>query len=104
MTTQRESKLSRWIMHALRDRGVWCMKIHGSEFTLAGAPDIIACVDGIFLGLEVKNPGQRHRVSARQHYVHTQVRHSGGIVEVVTSVDEAVAIVTTMRETASDQP
>jgi len=34
-------------------------KIHGSEFTRTGEPDIDACLNGRSLKIEVKQPGQK---------------------------------------------
>ncbi len=36
--------------------------------TKAGVPDIIACVDGNFVGIEVKRPETRNSVSRLQEY------------------------------------
>lgn len=84
-------------MRYLREQGVFCFKVHGSEYMMAGLPDIIACVDGYFLGIETKLPETRENTSKRQEYVHTLIRRSGGRVEVVTSVEEAWEIVASMR-------
>lgn len=94
---QPEARLSRQIMTALRARGIFCFKVHGTELVMAGLPDIIACVDGKFVALETKMPAKRANTSARQDFVHSQIRSAGGIVEVVTSVDEALAVVHRVR-------
>lgn len=88
---QAESKLSREIMKALRIEGIFCFKVHGSEHMMAGLPDIIACVEGQFLGLETKVPGKASNTSPRQDFVHGQIREAGGTAVVVTSVAEALA-------------
>lgn len=88
---QRESRLSRDIMIALRAEGIFCFKVHGSEHMMAGLPDIIACVRGRFVGLETKHPETRDNTSARQDFVHDQIRQAGGQAWVVTSVAEALA-------------
>lgn len=93
MVKQRESKLSRRIANALKEQGHFVFKVHGSEFMMAGLPDLICCARGRFIGLETKNPESRDNVSARQGYVHTLIRRAGGVAEVVTSVDEALALV-----------
>lgn len=90
---QRESKLSREIMKALRAEGWFCFKVHGSEFTMAGLPDIIVCAEGKFIGLETKLPDKRTNTSARQDYVHDKIRAAGGEAHVVSSVAEAVELV-----------
>lgn len=88
---QAESRLSRQIMTALRAEGIFCFKVHGSEHMMAGLPDVIACVEGKFLGLETKVPGKASNTSARQDFVHEQIRDSGGSAVVVTSVEQALA-------------
>lgn len=90
--TQRESRLSQKIIRALREQGVFCFKAVGGPNTYAGLPDIIACVEGIFVGLEVKHPETRDDLSPRQSYVHDQIRRSGGVCKVVCSVEEALEV------------
>jgi Holliday junction resolvase len=97
MARQRESKLSGRILTALRANGVFCFKVHGSEHMMAGLPDIVACVEGQFLGLEIKLPGEEKATSPRQDWVHGLIRQAQGRVEVVTSVQEALALVQRMR-------
>lgn len=90
---QKESRLSRQIMTALRVEGWFCFKIHGTELVMAGLPDVIVCAEGIFIGLETKNPDKRDNTSSRQDYVHDQIREAGGAAYVVTSAAEAVDVV-----------
>jgi Holliday junction resolvase len=90
---QAESKLSRKIMTALRARGWFCFKVHGSEFMLAGLPDIICCAQGLFIGLETKMPGKEKNTSARQDYVHELIQMAGGKAIVVSSVAAALEAV-----------
>ncbi len=87
---QRESKLSRHIMEGLRREGYFCFKVHGGATMMAGLPDIVVCAEGIFVGLETKNPESRNDTSARQKLVHEMIRDSGGYCTVVCSVNEAL--------------
>lgn len=48
----------------------------GGEFTKAGVPDILACVNGYFLGIELKAP--RGRPSDLQLYNLRQIDEAGG--------------------------
>jgi hypothetical protein len=91
--TQPEAKLSRKIMDELRAHGIFCFKVHGDEFMMAGLPDIIACPEGLFVGLETKLPSTRGNVSPRQAYVHSQIENSGGVARVVCSPAEALKVV-----------
>lgn len=93
MMSQAESKLSRKIMDALRAEGYFCFKVHGSEFMMAGLPDIIVCAEGRFIGLETKLPTTRGNVSPRQALVHSQIEHAGGTAQVVCSPVEALKVV-----------
>lgn len=87
---QRESKLSRKIMEALRKEGAWCIKIWGSEYMAVGTPDIIGCYRGYFFGFETKLPEKRSNTSVVQELVMGKIRKAGGCAKVVCSPDEAV--------------
>lgn len=80
-------------MTALRAQGWFCYKNHGSEYMMAGLPDIICCAEGLFIGLETKHPESREDTSVRQEYVHDLIRQAGGKAQVVTSAKEAVQVV-----------
>lgn len=89
--TQRESRLSHKIVVALnRLEETWAFKVHASEFTPAGVPDILCCHRGRFVGFETKLPESRGNVSPRQQYVHSLIRDARGVVYVVCSVKEAL--------------
>lgn len=99
MGTQPESRLQRKIQDALKVEGWFVFKVHGSEFMMAGLPDLIVCASGLFIGLEVKLPATRSNTSARQDYVHGLIRQADGVAEVVCSPEEAVRLV---RKTLND--
>jgi hypothetical protein len=83
-------------MAALEKRGVFCFKVHGGPWMMAGLPDIIACVDGDFVGLETKT--ESGHASPIQQLIHTKIRMAGGRVYVVRSVAEALSVVFQGRE------
>jgi len=60
---------------------------------MAGLPDIIVCAEGLFIGLEVKNPESRENTSLRQKYVQQKIKDAGGYAGVVTNSEEAVRAV-----------
>ena len=80
-------------MEALRAEGYFCFKVHGSEKMMAGLPDVIVCAEGLFIGLETKMPDKRTNTSARQEFVHDQIRAAKGQAVVVCSVEEALEVV-----------
>lgn len=73
-------------------------KVHGSALMPAGLPDLICCVDGEFLGIEVKTPQTKDNVSARQVYMHNKIREADGQIAVCCSIREAEAVVERMRD------
>ncbi len=85
---QPEARLSRKIRTTLEARGIFCFKIHGSGMMRAGLPDLIACVGGDFVGIEVKMPG--NKPSAIQERVHELIREAGGRVIVAYSVEQVI--------------
>lgn len=65
----------------LTDRGVWHVKYFANRMTKSGIPDILACVDGRFVAIEVK--ADRGRPSELQLWNIEQIRKSGGIAMVL---------------------
>lgn len=88
----RESNLSRSILKALHRRGGFWFKVHGHPGQRRGIPDIIGCYKGRFIGLELKVPGRRDRVTELQKQVLEEVSKAGGIGQVVTSKEEALQV------------
>ena len=87
-----ESKVTKSIMAYLKRRGVWCFKVAGGPMQQRGVPDIICCVNGSFVALEVKRPGMG-RLTELQALTIERIRDAGGVAEVVTSVEEAAAVI-----------
>ena len=89
-----EKAITDKILKALRNvtgsRG-WFKKIHGSPY-MSSLPDIIGCFDGRFVGLEVKRPSNRHGVTPGQQAELDKLSAAGGLVGVVTSVEEALTL------------
>lgn len=93
---QKESKLSREIMDALRLEGWFCWKQHGNEFVMKGIPDVIVCAEGFFIGLETKNPEDRNKENEHvrnQRRVQAKIKAAGGQAVVVCSPEEAIQVV-----------
>jgi hypothetical protein len=91
-----ETRLQRKIQDFLRDKygsDLFLFKVWGSEFQLAGLPDLLGCYKGRFVALEVKTPETRTKLSERQKYVMRLISAAGGTVGVVTSTDDADVII-----------
>lgn len=88
--SQPESRIVRVILAHLRASGAFCFKVHGSEYMMAGLPDIVGVRDGRFFGFEVKTP--IGKASERQLYVLDLIKGAGGIAGVVRSVADVEAL------------
>jgi hypothetical protein len=93
----RESVIQAGIVTRLeRMEGVWIVKYPGGTHGKGGTPDLLICVRGRFVGLEVKREGGK--VSEIQKYQGEKIRSAGGIFEVVYSVEQAVKVVERVME------
>lgn len=72
-----ETKIKRYI----KNKGGYRVKFQGNAFTEAGTPDILACVNGYFLGIEVK--AQTGKPSELQLVKINEIREAGGFAYVV---------------------
>lgn len=81
-----EKHIENQIKRYLDRLGVWYMKVHGSMYQKSGVPDILVCVNGRFVGIEVKRPGGI--VSPLQQLNIDDIHKSGGVAFVAYSVDD----------------
>ena len=91
-----ESRLQRAIRRKLtHEVGGYWLKIAGGPFQKAGVPDILGCVNGLFIGLEVKRPdrGKKSEPSELQKIEIQLINLAGGTAGVVTSPKEAIKLV-----------
>ena len=85
-----ESGIQSRIKRKLESLGVYVINIRAPS--TAGTPDLICCVEGRFIALEIKSPRSRTdtgraKLQARQA---EKIRKSGGEAYKVYSVEEAV--------------
>lgn len=72
-----ENKIKKY----LKDKGCYCIKFFANSFTKAGVPDLIACVNGYSLWIEVK--AQNGHPSELQLHNVEQIRKAGGFAYIV---------------------
>jgi hypothetical protein len=77
----------------------WIFKVAGGPYQVAGVPDLLVCVRGLMVGLEVKNPqpGEtpehaRNRATPGQRIQIERINRAGGVADVVVSVAEALGV------------
>lgn len=68
-----ENKIKRY----LKDHDCWYVKYFANRMTKSGVPDILACVNGYFIAIEVK--ASNGHPSDLQIWNRDQIRKSGGI-------------------------
>ncbi len=81
-----EQTIQRRILEYLTTQG-WAVKI--VTCNKRGTPDILACIEGRFVAIEVKAP--RGRLSKVQEVQLAKIERAGGITIVARSVDAVIA-------------
>jgi Holliday junction resolvase len=79
-----EQDIQKKIIKYLEMQDAFCFKVIAANKN--GIPDIIACVDSVFYGIEVKKPGGR--VSKIQEIQLSRIEAAGGVKLVAYSVDD----------------
>lgn len=94
-----ETQLTGQIVKAVKQEypEIWTLKTHGSGYQRVGVPDLIFCIRGQFVAVEVKHqkPGEsvEHllgRVSVRQRDELDAVHGAGGIAIVAWEIEHVL--------------
>ena len=85
-----EGTIRRAVIKELRRRGVYHIPYPAGPYARRGVPDLLACIGGRFVGLELKRPGAEP--SPHQLLEHGRIEAAGGSVFVVRSVADLVQI------------
>jgi Holliday junction resolvase len=72
-----EKQFENKIKDYLRSRGAWVFKVAGGGFQRSGIPDLLCCLNGKFLAIEVK--AERGKPSDLQLWNIEKIRQSGGV-------------------------
>lgn len=81
-----ENEIKKW----LTSIGSYFIKVHGSAFMPPGIPDILACVNGFFIGIEVKRPGAKREQSEAQKVHEHNILKAKGLYLLVDSLEETM--------------
>lgn len=92
-TKSAEKTVENRIKDYLFGKGYLYFKVHGSKFMVPGISDIIACICGRFVAIEVKAPGLKHTESEQQKIFGSNVIKSNGHYFLVDSLEEVIEIV-----------
>lgn len=72
----------------VKGESIFFFKTHGEPI---GIPDILICLNGKFIGIELKT--HTGRISKAQEYIKSKIESAGGKVFIVRSVDELKKII-----------
>lgn len=88
---QPEARLVKKMKDFIQQKGGRCFKIHGeSAFQEVGIPDLLCCYRGRFVGLEVKQLGEKP--SPVQLVVLNEIVSAGGYASVVSTVGQVALL------------
>ena len=89
---QTESALRDQVVKWLRTQErVWVVKVHGSMYGAAGTPDLLLCVAGRFVAIELKT--LTGRLTTLQRATIEKIAAAGGVVGVARELSEVQEIV-----------
>lgn len=88
-----ETRIVKKIREKLLEKypAAYLRKIHGNAYQHAGTPDIVGCIEGYFVGLEVKTPNGR--LSRIQEIEGEEIIKAKGIYGCVIDAEEALEVV-----------
>lgn len=81
MTTAQEKNFENRVKNFLVSEGCYEVKFFANAYTKSGIPDILACVNGYFVGIEVK--ADNGKPSPLQLHNITKIRQAGGFAFVL---------------------
>lgn len=85
-----EQTIQAKIKKYLESQGAYVVKVVRAN--RAGVPDILVCLRGKFVALEVKTPKTKGNVSELQDFNLRKISEAGGFSYVVTSVEDVKKI------------
>ena len=72
-----EKKFENQVKEFLNDRGIWVLKTWSNGIQREGVPDLVTCVNGLFVAVELKAP--KGKPSKLQLWNIEKIRAAGGI-------------------------
>jgi len=78
---------------------LWFVKIAGGKFQRPGIPDLLLCVRGVFVALELKAPSGKGKLSELQKLELVKIQRAHGMTYVCNSLEAVKAAVQDVRDT-----
>lgn len=101
---QSESYLQRQVCEFLRKANVFFYHPRETKKGTDGLPDLICCVKGLFLAIELKNPRYKkpeNYLREEQKKIKEQIERAGGVYLVTNNLDDVVNVVNYIIENIS---
>ena len=89
--TKPEKKLQDSVVAYLKGRGIYCLNLFGDGFSGKGKPDVIACVNGLFVAFELKV--DLNDMQADQIIHKRRIERSNGLHYAPRSLAEVIDII-----------
>lgn len=84
---RKEKEIENSIKEYITSCGGLCYKIHGGDlYQETGIPDLLCCIQGLFIGIEVKDPGGKP--SAVQLAQGARIKKAGGRFLIAKSLND----------------
>ena len=95
-----ETALQRKIVKAIKQRWPEAWVYHPADHIRKGIPDLLICLKGQFIAIEVKLPGlgKKSQPTALQRHTLEKIRDAGGAVMVATTIEDAMWVLDCHRE------
>jgi Holliday junction resolvase len=87
----KEQDVQRKIIKYLESLGAWTVKTISTN--KRGTPDVLACLDGQFIAIEVKREGKLNTVSPIQQFQLDKIVEAGGIAVAADNVEKIIEII-----------
>ena len=82
-----EAKVKAKVKAFLKKNNVYFFMPRGTAMGRSGIPDIVCCINGMFVGIECK--AGANKPTALQLYEHQQIRNSKGIAIIINETNIA---------------
>lgn len=91
----KESVLQKSIIDYCKKNRIYCVNIHGGGWCAKGVPDLLLCVNGRFLALELK---VKNNAPQDDQIIHkSRILVSGGIWSCPRNLADAVSVIEDVR-------
>ena len=97
-----EKQLENRMKKYLSNKNIYHFKVHGNGFMRSGIPDLICCINGRFVAIEIKRPDGKGKVSKLQEIEMDRIKKSDGIAVVMDNYNEFVKFIGEIKSGANN--